>query len=234
MADQLALDLLDAIEAGQRHTAGGFVEAGDPPFQQNPHMHLLESCLAWIEAGGGPRFEAMAREIVELALTRFVDADTGCLREFFTADWRPAPGEQGRVVEPGHQFEWAWLLQRWGARTGDARALAAARRLYAAGLKGVDPVRGVAVDVLTPELTIAAPTARLWPQTERIKAALILGDEAQARLAVKGLWKYLDVETPGLWRDRMNLDGSFVDEPAPGSSLYHIMAAAAELIRVSG
>ena len=115
-----------------------------------------------------------------------------------------------------------------------ARALAAARRLYAAGLKGVDPVRGVAVDVLTPELTIAAPTARLWPQTERIKAALILGDEAQARLAVKGLWKYLDVETPGLWRDRMNLDGSFVDEPAPGSSLYHIMAAAAELIRVSG
>ena len=29
----------------------------------------------------------------------------------------------------------------------------------------------------------------------------------------------------GLWRDKMQADGSFVDEPAPASSLYHITVA---------
>ena len=117
-ADAEALALLDAIEAHLRHPAGGFVEAGDPPFQANPHMHLFEACLAWLEAkeadhGGGARFEAVAAEIAELALTRFIDPDAGFVREFFAADWSPAPGEAGRIVEPGHQFEWAWLLERW-------------------------------------------------------------------------------------------------------------------------
>jgi len=237
-ADAEALTLLDAIEAHLRHPAGGFREAGEPPFQSNPHMHLFESCLAWVEAKeadrGGARFEAVAAEIAELALSRFIDPDGGFLREFFNADWSPAQGEAGRIVEPGHQFEWAWLLERWARRTGDARVSAAARRLYAAGRRGIDPLRGVAIDQLNPDLTIRSASARLWPQTERLKAALILGDEPQAKAAVAGLWKYLDVETPGAWRDKFRTDATFVDEPAPASSLYHIVAAIAELERVAG
>ena len=31
-------------------------------------------------------------------------------REYFTDDWSRAPGEDGRIVEPGHQMEWAWIL----------------------------------------------------------------------------------------------------------------------------
>ena len=238
-ADAEALALLDAIEAHLRHPAGGFVEAGDLPFQSNPHMHLFESCLAWIEAEGADpgavaRFEAVAAEIAELALTRFIDPDGGFLREFFAADWTPAPGEAGRIVEPGHQFEWAWLLERWARRTGDARVSAAARRLYAVGRRGIDPVRGVAIDQLNPDLSVRDASARLWPQTERLKAALILGDEPQAKAAAAGLWKYLDVETPGVWRDKYRPDGTFVEEAAPASSLYHIVAAIAELERVTG
>ena len=53
-----------------------------------------------------------------LALTRFIDPETGVLREFFDADWR-APGGEDGLVEPGHQFEWAWLLQRWGRLRGE-------------------------------------------------------------------------------------------------------------------
>jgi mannose-6-phosphate isomerase len=233
-ADAEASAVLDAIEARLRHPAGGFREAGDQPFQSNPHMHLFEAALAWIEAGGGTRWEALAGEIAELALARFVDVEGGFLREFFDFDWRPAPGAAGRVVEPGHQFEWAWLLERWARRAGDAKAGLAARRLVQAGRCGVDPVRGVAIDALDDTLAVANAGARLWPQTERLKAALILGEEAEALAAAAGLRLYLEVETPGLWRDKMGADGSFVEEPAPASSLYHIVAAVVELDRAAG
>lgn len=232
-AEAEALALLQATETHLRHPAGGFREAGEHPFQANAHMHLLEACLAWMEAGVDGRFQAVAVEIVELALARFIDPQGGFLREFFAADWTPAPGEAGEIVEPGHQFEWAWLLERWAQRTGDARTSAAARRLYAAGRRGIDPVRGVAIDELTPALSVRSASARLWPQTERLKAALILGDEPQAKAAAAGLWTYLDVETPGVWRDKYRPDGTFVEEPAPASSLYHIVAAIAELERVA-
>jgi mannose-6-phosphate isomerase len=45
---------------------------------------------------------------------------------------------------------------------------------------------------------------------------------------MRALALYLDVDTPGLWRDRSLPGGGFVEEPAPASSLYHIACAIAE------
>ena len=214
--------LLEALQA-LRHPAGGFREAGAHPFQANAHMHLLEAAMAWAESGGGPEWQALAAEIVELALARFIDADGGYLREFFDAVWAPAPGEDGRLIEPGHQFEWAWLLARWSKMTGEPRALPAARRLYAAGLKGVDPARGVAINALNDDLTVRDANARLWPQTEWLKAALILGEDALA--PAQALARYLDTPAPGAWRDVWEAGGTFKPEPAPASSFYHLSTA---------
>ena len=50
-----------------------------------------------------------------------------------------------------------------------------------------------------------------------------------AAAAARGLLKYLDTPLRGLWRDKMNVDGTFVEEPAPASSFYHIVCAIAEL-----
>ena len=223
--------VLEALQ-DWRAPAGGFVENGaGEPYQSNAHMHLLEAALAWTEAGGSPRWRTLAAEIVDLALSRFVDPDRGVLREAFAANWAPAPGLAGRIVEPGHQFEWAWLLERWGRETGDGRGPEAARRLFAAGRAGVDPRRGVAVDALLDDLTIERATARLWPQTEWLKAATILGDTGAASQAAAALELYLDVPTPGLWRDRLGADGVFVEEPAPASSFYHIVGAIAATAR---
>jgi mannose/cellobiose epimerase-like protein (N-acyl-D-glucosamine 2-epimerase family) len=83
--------------------------------------------------------------------------------------------------------------------------------------------------------------ARLWAQTERLRAcarAAALTDDGSlldATLqAVGALDAFLDVPTRGLWRDRMGPDGAFVDEPAPASSLYHIAGAIVELVRQTG
>ena len=225
-----ALGHLDAVETHFRNPAGGFREA-DPerPYQSNPHMHLLEAALAWEEITGHPRWRTLADRIAELCLHRFIDAETGALREFFDAAWAPAAGALGRVVEPGHQFEWAWLLKRWGDRREHPGAMAAARRLFEIGVThGVDPGRGVAFNALDDAFAPLAPVARLWPETERLKAALALagGDRAaQAAAASAGLQRDTDVMPAGLWRDRLNPDGRFVEEPASASSFYHIVCA---------
>jgi len=55
-----------------------------------------------------------------------------------------------------------------------------------------------------------------------LKAALWLGDTDQALGAANTLRAYLTARVPGAWRERMKADGSFVDEPAPASSFYHV------------
>jgi len=218
--------LLGVLESNWRSPAGGFVEHEDQIYQSNPHMHLFEAALAWEAVGGGARWAALADEIGALALASFIDPGRGVLREFFDADWLPAPGEAGRRVEPGHQFEWAWLLTRWARLRGREEATLAARRLYVIGRDhGVDSRRGVAIDALDDDLRVIGGRARLWPQTERIKAAAILGEAEEVRVAAKGLSLYFQTPIAGLWRDKMLESGEFVDEPAPASSLYHIACA---------
>ena len=237
----LAVDLRQALYAKLKHPVAGFEESNPRtlPLLSNPHMHLFEASLAWVEAGGDAQWRAMADEIAELALARFIDPKSGGLREYYDGDWNPAPGVQGRIVEPGHQFEWAWLLLRWGKLAGRDDALAAALRLIAIGDgPGVDPARGVAIFSLLDDMSVHDDVARLWAQTERIKAgvlaALSTGDGrwwTTAAEGADGLLKYFDVPVKGLWRDKLQADGTFVDEAAPASSFYHIVCAILELDR---
>ncbi|GAA0645451.1 AGE family epimerase/isomerase [Brevundimonas lenta] len=225
----------------ERLPNGGWREGGDHPFQANANMHLFEAAQAWAARGVDPRWDDIADAVAELAMTRFIDADGGFLREFFDADWRPAPGEDGRLVEPGHQFEWSWLLSRHALARGDDRIMAAAKRLYVHGLRGVDPRRGVAVDELDDSLSIRSGRARLWPQTEWLRAALAMADLAEgsereqrlaeARKAATALALYL--QPNGTWRDKLEASGAFVDEPAPASSLYHIVGAFDQVCRAA-
>ncbi len=228
-AERRANLLRDALQ-DCRHAVGGFREVNPNPFQSNAHMHLLESALAWIEAGGGSVWHELAAEIVDLALQRFVDAEGGFIREFFDEHWQPMRCTRGRRVEPGHQFEWAGLLQRWG-RNGHAAAGAAAERLFNAGLRGIDPRRGVVVDAMDDDFRLVETSARLWPQAEYLKAALILGNDVGRTHIVPAaltLARYFDTPTMGVWRDTMHDDGTFLDGAAPASSLYHIVSAITE------
>jgi len=232
---RVALDLLHQLEVSRSHAAGGFREEGEHGFLSNPHMHLLEAALAWIEVDDNSAWNDLADEIAVLALQKFTDPKKHFLREYFGADWQPLSGALGNCVEPGHQFEWAWLLERWSRlrQHGDAHAMAV--DLFETGTRGVNASRNVAIDEMDDAFAATRSTARLWPQTERIKAALILMESAesgardfyrqQACAAAESLWAYLQVSTPGLWRDKMQEDGQFVVEPAPASSLYHITGA---------
>ncbi|GAB2187230.1 AGE family epimerase/isomerase [Roseibium sp. LAB1] len=241
-ATEKAENLLNHLMTTYRHPEAGFQESSPArvPLCSNPHMHMFEACLAWESNSEDPIWADLADEIAELALTRFIDPVSGGLREFFNSDWTPYDGDKGRVMEPGHQFEWAWLLTRWGHSRNDAGALIAARRLYdIAWTYGIDESRGVAFMSLNDDFSVRDPMARLWGQTEWIKAAIALakvstGTEQDAYLAdipeaVRALQIYFADVPAGLWRDKLAPDGTFVDEPAPASSLYHIVCAISEL-----
>lgn len=199
-------------------------------FESNPHMHLLEACLAWAEVGSDPGWGAWAQQVVELAVKRFIRADVGTLGEVFAADWRPAPGITGRIVEPGHQFEWAWLLMR-AARGQPGPVRDAALKLILIGEQaGVR--EGVAINALLDDLTIHDANARLWPQTERLKGALLaaqLTGEARfwsmAAAAAASLLPYFKTPVSGLWLDVREPGGNIIDAPAPASSFYHVVGA---------
>jgi mannose/cellobiose epimerase-like protein (N-acyl-D-glucosamine 2-epimerase family) len=227
----LALRMREGLD-NLRHPGGGFREAGDQPFQANAHMHLLEAALAWEEAGGDSGWTDLSDEIAGLALGAFID-HRGVLSEFFDADWRRAGGDAGRLVEPGHQFEWAWLLDRWGRARGRADGQLAARALHAAGLQGVDSRRACAVNALWEDLSIRDGWARLWPQTEFLKSALALGETEDALQAATGLARYLETPVRGLWRDRQGPTGGFAPGDAPATSLYHIVGAIRQLEELS-
>jgi mannose/cellobiose epimerase-like protein (N-acyl-D-glucosamine 2-epimerase family) len=239
--EERAVRLRDRL-LSEAPASGGLIEAGEHPYQSNAHMHLLEASLAWEECGGDPAWGTLADRIVALARSHFIDREGGFLREFFDAHWAPAPGEDGALVEPGHQFEWAWLLARYARLRNDPEAVRAALGLYRFGRRGVAERPVIAIDALNDDGTVRSGRARLWPQTEWLKASLILAEAGgevdreamldDAASAMRALWLYLTPE--GLWRDKLLPQGGFLDEAAPASSFYHIMAAYGQIERTAG
>ena len=113
----LAHDTLDWIETGMVGVGSGFRDAvpeRDAFRRQNPHMHLLEAVLALWEATGDDRFAASATALTDLFAGHLL-GPRGVVLELFDVDWRPIEASGRNIVEPGHQFEWVWLL-RWYQR----------------------------------------------------------------------------------------------------------------------
>jgi mannose-6-phosphate isomerase len=230
-----AEQLRQALYKHLKRTGPGF-ESGLPhagPLLSNPHMHLLEASLAWLDVGGGSEWRALADELGELALSHLIDPATGMLHETFDNSWKPTLDAPGRLVEPGHQFEWAWLLMRWGQRRADVRE-AALRLIDVAETHGVQG--GVAIYAIVSDTSIHDGSARLWAQTERLRAAALAarlyGDARYWKMtgdAAAGLLRYFATDVPGLWYDRLTPSGQFMRETVTAGNLYHIVGAIYEI-----
>ena len=229
--DRRAAALRASLEQNYAHPLGGFLEDRDGRLLQraNPHMHLLESALAWSALDADPGWRKMADDIVAVCLEKLIEPETGALREFFAADWTPAPGISGRICEPGHHYEWAFLLDRWARLHGCGKSAAAERLIAFADAHGIDHRRGVAVNAVLPDGVVHDPVARLWAQAERIRAYLTAGRDDQIVPALNGLRRFLATPAPGLWFDQLDENDALVVEPARATSLYHLIGAVAEL-----
>lgn len=234
---------LDFIEAHMRFPGGEGFENELPRKSlrwQNPHMHLTEAALASFEATGEERFAGLARELTDLFETRFFDPKTGTLAEWFTDDLKRAPGEDGHIVEPGHHFEWAWILnsarKQLRLDLGDTiRAVAGFAEKH-----GIDSESCAAFNSIRDDGTPVDRGSRTWPNTERIKTAIALyeldGTDPASMIRTSGsllLERYLANTPHGTWVDAFGGSGKPVVDSIPASTLYHVFLAFTEVLRVS-
>ena len=229
---------MDFIEAHLRADVGYWHELPPEGWRlQNPHMHLLEASLVAYEATGETRFLATARELVTLFREKLFDGTT--LAEYFDSNWNRAQGQEGRLVEPGHMLEWAWILVQYGKVGGEDTIALAEGLVRFAEEHGVDPKTARTLQVVLDDGTPVDAGARTWPNTERIKAHLALfeatGRDPRPAVAASArllLDQYLSTPIPAVWLERFTADGQPDADDVPASTLYHIFLAFSEVLRL--
>jgi mannose/cellobiose epimerase-like protein (N-acyl-D-glucosamine 2-epimerase family) len=235
-----AHETLDYMHARMRAPGGeGFYPKWPPTGVrlQNPHMHFAEASIAAFEATADERFLDQAGELIGLFRRRLFDGRT--LGERFTEDWRRLPGEEGRTLEPGHHFEWAWILAQYQRLKGaDLSAEAYALASFAERF-GVDAGSGAVFDAVGDDGAPLKTTSRAWTNTERIKAWLALFELTgrDPRREVAGslrllFGRYFAGLPLGLWLDQFDAEGRALSKAAPASIVYHLFLAFSEVLRL--
>ena len=201
---------------------GGLFDALPAPDEkrQNPHMHLLEAYLLLARTAPGRGYEERAASLVALFRRHFLQ--DGVLIEYFRPDWsvvRP-------MWEPGHHFEWVWLLDEYAALTGDRREVEIGMLYRSATRQGI-AADGLMIDALAPDGTILKASHRIWPHSEAIKAAATRGDIALMEAMAGGLMRhFLGRPFAGGWIDHVSAEGEALVDYVPASTLYHLVLAA--------
>jgi mannose/cellobiose epimerase-like protein (N-acyl-D-glucosamine 2-epimerase family) len=205
---------------------------------QNPHMHLLEALLALFDATGEVRFRARASTVLDLFESAFFDARTGTLAEYYEGPWRRSAGQRGRIVEPGHHYEWVWLLHQGAATISSsddrADALFEFAERFGRGHGG-----SLILDEVLSNGMPCTPSYRLWATAEALKAHLARF-ESRGTLDVGRITGTIDVlfrhflgaPRPGVWIDRFSARLEPTVKTVPASSLYHLVLAFSELLRL--
>ncbi|MDG4879460.1 mannose-1-phosphate guanylyltransferase/mannose-6-phosphate isomerase [Mesorhizobium sp. WSM4935] len=199
----------------------------------NPHMHMLESFLAWHDVTGDRAYLRRAARVIDLFRCHFFDQESWTLGERFDVDWQPLPGDEGQWTEPGHHFEWASLLVDFSRASGQKDLVAFARKLYSSAVaSGLNRATGLAYAAVSRHGMPLDPLSRSWPQCEAIKAAVALDGiggpdlkpEIEARVARLFRW-HIDAAPLGLWIDKIDERGRSVATEVPASIFYHLVTA---------
>ena len=238
-ADQV-IRFVDAALVDPDH--GGLFDAtpiADRSKRQNPLMHLLEAYLFLAQAAPGRGYAERAGGLVTLFKQRLFKAEPGVLLEYFATDWSPhLDPAKASAWEPGHHFEWVWLLAEQGRLVGeDHRRWTDA--LYGSAVARGFAATGLIVDELAADGTVLKASHRVWPHTEAIKAAVVraVAGDADApalaqRMADALMDRFLDRPFAGGWTDHIGADGRALVDYVPASSLYHLFLASAEAARL--
>jgi mannose-1-phosphate guanylyltransferase/mannose-6-phosphate isomerase len=221
-------------------TNGGFYESSLrlDYRRANPHMHYLEAMQAWYEVTGERAFLDRAQTAVDLFTSVFFDPESWSVTEHFNRDWSVRTDKPARV-EPGHHYEWVWLLLRQARFTDQPQLKEYCRKLYATShafghARGTDAV----CDSMAPDGSAMIGTARLWCQTEALKAGLLAradglpGDETLFIRMLDVIFnRYLTAPTPGGWYDQIDPNGRVISKDMPASTFYHVFCALVEYLR---
>ncbi len=238
--DTRALELINATHhfliSHMRSTSGGFYERYPkiPEIRrQNPHMHLLEGYLAAYEVTKDAAYRAEIEHILSLLKAHFFDDKHACLLEFFNDDWSPH-SDEGHRVEPGHHFEWIWLLHKADALFPEANYIKIADALWQQAITyGFDPRGGIFNQIDAQSGQVIDAEKRIWPMTEYLKALCThKADDPETINALENTLAFLlshYFKKDGTWNEYLDAHNQAKAHPLPGTSSYHIFLGLIEV-----
>ncbi len=183
---------------------------------QNPLMHLAEAFLATLSARDDARVQHDLLALASALQTRFIDHQHGVMLE------KPL-GTVDNWFEPGHQFEWLFLLESSALLRGTALHAALQRGFDYAERTGVDPRTGAVSGMLAIDGTVRDGTQRIWAQAEYLRALTVRVDNsARLRRQLQTLQQRFMHE--GGWHECLNAKGEVSREDMPSTTPYHLAA----------
>ncbi len=233
-------ELMRFLDGEMSSDHGGWVESlpAAVPRRQNPHMHLFEAMLAMYECTGIDRYGDCADKLVELFRERFLHPKQPYrLLEFFNNDWS-ADQHTGHLIEPGHMFEWVWLLKWYEKLDRNEHSIDLEHLFDQAVSMGLPADKTRVINSVDMQGNLVDSGSRYWPQTEAVKAALALSnseDHQRLNVAIGVLNTLMDsflgqnAPNRGGWVDGLDKNGEAVKDFNSASAFYHYVGLAAEI-----
>jgi len=181
---------------------------------QNPLMHLAEAFLATLSVREDAATQTALDDLVAAMQQHFIDPEHGVLLE------KPV-GAVDNWFEPGHQFEWFFLLESSAQLRGSALHQSLTGAFARAELQGVDKQSGAVKAMLNVDGSVRDGTQRIWAQAEYLRA-LALRPDAQASVGRQLLALQKQFLHPGGWNECLNDQGVVSRSDMPSTTPYHL------------
>lgn len=183
---------------------------------QNPSMHLAEAFLATLAARDDASVQAALLELCQAMQRHFIEPQHGVMME------KPL-GAVDNWFEPGHQFEWYFLLASSPLLRDSALHASLERAFAFTEQLGVDPQSGAvcAMLELPPHMPPKDATQRIWAQAEYLRA-LTLRPDGQASLARQLQVLHDNFLHAGGWHECLDASGAVSRRDMPSTTPYHL------------
>lgn len=190
---------------------------------QNPLMHLAEALLAVTEARSDADTEALLLGLLDGMQQRFIDREHGVMLE------KPL-GAVDNWHEPGHQFEWFYLLASTPRLHAHPLFASLSRAFAHAEAQGVNVDSGAVTAMLNVDGQVIDGTLRIWAQAEYLRA-LTLHPDAHARLGRQlSALRQRFLRSEG-WNECLDSAGVVSRHDMPSTTPYHLLTCYQGLAR---
>jgi mannose/cellobiose epimerase-like protein (N-acyl-D-glucosamine 2-epimerase family) len=192
---------------------------------QNPLMHLTEAWLAARDTTGDAIFDRRLAALAAGVASAFVHEATGCIAEL-------PIGSANNWLEPGHQFEWLFLVEGSRHEAFEARGLSVslARAFDFAQRFGVDASTGGVAASVDEIGRVIDSTQRIWAQTEYLRALATHGSETARAALPAQIERFAGrfLHASG-WTECRSAAGAITRAEMPSTTPYHLATAYAAL-----
>lgn len=178
---------------------------------QNPLMHLAEGFLATLAIREDSRTQTALLTLCEAMQAHFVEPEHGVMLE------KPR-GAVDNWFEPGHQFEWLFLVQTSPLLQGSALHRSLQRAFTYAQRTGVR--EGVVMAMLKLNGEVLDATQRIWAQAEYLRALTLQQDAPVDKQLQVLRERFLHA---GGWHECRDGKGVVSRTDMPSTTPYHLL-----------